>query len=201
MQLDYYFWLNSDWAYLGAQRLEQIAARHALVIAYKPVDLLSVYARTGGIPLHTRAPERQAYREQELRRWTRHLGIDINITPKYMCPDAALASKLTIAADVMGFPIAALYRDILAAQWCQEQNIADRNVLLAIADRHDLPGQKLLNRAEEPDIVQRYQQYSEEAVTAGVFGSPSYVFDGEVFWGQDRLAFLEQTIAIKMPTQ
>lgn len=193
--LDYYFWLNSDWAYLGAARLEQIATEHRVQIRYKPVDLLDIYARTGGIPLPRRSPQRQAYREQELRRWTARLGMQIHITPKYMCPDASLASRLTIAADRLKLPVTALHREILAAQWCHEQDISEAGVLLQIAARLGLPGPELLALADDPTVRGRYRQYTDEAVAAGVFGSPSYVLDGEIFWGQDRLDFLEETLA------
>lgn len=97
--IDYYFWLNSDWAYLGADRLEALAARQQARIRYLPVDLPEVYARTGGVLLGQRAPERQAYRVTELARWCRKLGIHVNATPAHMCPDAGLASRLVIAAD------------------------------------------------------------------------------------------------------
>jgi 2-hydroxychromene-2-carboxylate isomerase len=192
--LEYYFWLNSDWAYLGADRLERIAARHGIVIHYKPVDLLDVYARTGGIPLPLRSPQRRAYREQELRRWMARLGIRVNISPKHMCPDATLASCFTIAADVMGLPVASLHKEILAAQWCHERDVSDGAVLADVADRLGLPGATLLARAGDPDVMERYRAYTDDAVAVGVFGSPSYVYEGEVFWGQDRLAFLDEAL-------
>lgn len=193
-QLDYYFWLNSDWAYLGAQRFEEIAARHSATVTYKPVDLLAVYSRTGGIPLHARAPQRQAYREQELRRWIHHLGAHVHVTPKHMCPNATLASHFTVAAQALGFPVAALHREILAAQWCHERDISNVQVLVGVAESLGLPGAELLDRANAPDIAARYERYTDDAVAAGVFGSPSYVLDGEVFWGQDRLGFLERAL-------
>jgi 2-hydroxychromene-2-carboxylate isomerase len=194
-QLDYYFWLNSDWAYLGADRLAELVRRHELTVHYKPVDLLAVYARTGGIPLPQRSVQRQEYRKQELRRWMRRLGINIRIAPRYMCPDAALASRFLIAADVTGHSAAELHKEILAAQWCHEQDISDATVLLGIAGHLGLPGPALLEQARSPQIARRYQQYTDEAVAAGVFGSPSYVLDGELFWGQDRLEFLDQTLS------
>ena len=100
--LDYYFWLNSDWAYLGADRLEALARRQNVAIRYKPVDLPDVYARTGGVLLGQRSRERQDYRVAELRRWCRKLGIPVNPHPAHMCPNADQASRLVIAADLQG---------------------------------------------------------------------------------------------------
>jgi len=189
--IDYYFWMNSDWAYLGADRLEDLAARHGVSIRYLPVDLPAVYARTGGVILPKRAPERQAYRIAELKRWCKRLGIHVNPTPRFMCPDAGLASRVVIAADAAGVHVAPLYKAILAAEWCDEQDISDASTLRAILLSQGLDADTLLRLAETPAVQAAYVRNTDAAVAAGVFGSPSYVLDGELFWGQDRLDFLE----------
>jgi len=192
--VDYYFWLNSDWAYLGADRLKGIAAKYDVAINYKPVDLPDVYARTGGMLLHQRSSERQAYRIAELKRWCRKLDININLQPRYMCPNADLASCMAIAASQNGIDIAQLYKSILRAQWCEDQDISSDITLIDIANKQGLEGQALVNQANAPQIVSLYRQYTDEAVGSGVFGSPSYVFQNELFWGQDRLDMLEEAI-------
>ena len=193
--IDYYFWMNSDWAYLGADRLEALAARQQARIRYLPVDLPEVYARTGGILLGLRSPERQAYRVTELARWCRKLGIRVNPQPAYMCPDAGLASRIVIAADHAGLPVAALYKAILKAEWCDEQDISDAATLRAMLERRGLDAPALLAAAGEPAIEAVYRRNTNDAVAAGVFGSPAYVYRGEVFWGQDRLEMLEEAVA------
>lgn len=192
--IDYYFWINSDWAYLGADRLEAIAQRHGTKINYKPVDLLDVYSRTGGIPLPQRSSARQAYRQAELRRWIQRLDIHVNITPKYMCPDAELASRFVIAADTLGHPVAALYKALLHAQWCDEKNIADPAVVLAVGQQLKLPAELIMEHAQLPETLGIYGSNTDAAVELGVFGSPTYVFNNELFWGQDRLDFLDEAI-------
>ncbi len=192
--IDYYFWINSDWAYLGADRLEGIAARYDVKIRYKPVDLLDVYSRTGGIPLNQRSRERQAYRVAELQRWMRRLDMFINITPRHMCPNGDLASRFTIACEQLELNVAVLSKAILEAQWCHEQDISDPHVLLAVSEKLGLPGERIMQRALTDDMNTLYRQYTDEAVAQGVFGSPSYVFKEELYWGQDRLEFLEQAI-------
>ncbi|PND35530.1 2-hydroxychromene-2-carboxylate isomerase [Achromobacter pulmonis] len=193
--IDYYFWMNSDWAYLGADRLEALAARRQAAIRYLPVDLPEVYARTGGILLGRRAPERQAYRVTELARWCRKLGIHVNPQPAHMCPDASLASRIVIAADSAGLPVAALYKAVLKAQWCDEQDISDPAALRDIVQREGLDAAALLEAAARPETEAAYRRNTDAAVAAGVFGSPSYVYRGELFWGQDRLDMLEEAVA------
>lgn len=192
--IHYYFWMNSDWAYLGADRLEAIARKHGIPIHYKPVDLPQVYARTGGVLLGQRSPERQAYRIAELKRWCRKLGIHVNPTPRFMCPDATLASTLVIAINQAGLPVLDLYKAILRAQWCEEQNIADPTQLARILQAQQLDTDYWLKQA--PLMQAQYQAHTEEAIKAGVFGSPSYVYQGELFWGQDRLDMLDEAIAL-----
>ncbi|WP_426345514.1 2-hydroxychromene-2-carboxylate isomerase [Alcaligenes sp. HNGD-HTN06] len=190
--IHYYFWMNSDWAYLGADRLEAIVRKQGIPIHYKPVDLPQVYARTGGVLLGQRSPERQAYRITELQRWCRKLGIPINPTPRFMCPDATLASTVVIAINQASLPVLELYKAILRAQWCEERNIADPAELARIMQSQHLDADYWFEQA--PHMQQRYQAYTDEAIAAGVFGSPSYVYQGELFWGQDRLDMLDEAI-------
>lgn len=192
--IDYYFWLNSDWAYLGADRLEALAARCKVQIVYKPVNLPQVYSRTGGVLLGQRAPERQAYRVTELRRWCRKLGIHVNAQPKFMCPNADLASCIVIAADGMGAPVTPLYKAVLHAEWCEDRDISSEETLRAILREQGLDDGALLEAARRPEVERRYRRFTDDAVAAGVFGSPSYVYRGELFWGQDRLDMLEECI-------
>lgn len=192
--IHYYFWMNSDWAYLGADRLEAIALKHGVPIHYKPVDLPQVYARTGGVLLGQRSPERQAYRITELQRWCRKLGLHVNPTPRFMCPDATVASTLIIALNQAGLPVLDLYKAILRAQWCEDRDISDPAQLAQILQTHKLDADYWFQQA--PKAQQQYQEHTDEAIAAGVFGSPSYVYQGELFWGQDRLDMLDEAITL-----
>jgi len=197
--IDYYFWMNSDWAYLGADRLEALARRRNVDIHYRPVDLPDVYRRTGGTLLHQRAPERQAYRVVELKRWCRRLGIPLNPRPAYMCPNADLASCIVIAADQAGLPVAALYKAILAAEWYEDRDISNEAVLSDIVGEQGFRADDLFRQARTSTVQALYRRHTDDAIAAGVFGSPSYVFQGELFWGQDRLDMLEEAIAMASP--
>jgi len=194
-RIEYYFWINSDWAYLGAERLEALAQRQQAVIDYMPVDLPLVYSQTGGLLLSQRAPERQAYREAELQRWCIRLGVAINATPKYMCPNGDLASCMVIAAKRRGWAAGKLSQAILHAGWVAQQDISSPDTLLEVARAVCLDGDVLLAEAATQSVRDEYLLYTNQAIAAGVFGSPSYVYRGELFWGQDRLDFLEAALA------
>jgi 2-hydroxychromene-2-carboxylate isomerase len=194
-RIDYYYWINSDWAYLGNDRLEEISARHGAELNYLPVDLPYVYSRTGGVLLSQRSRERQAYREAELARWCKKLGIHVNPTPRFMCPNGDLASCVVIAAKISGLRLAPLSQAILRAEWVEEQDISCAATLARIIDGVGYDSTRLLCDASTLRVTEEYRSYTERAIAAGVFGSPTYVVDGEVFWGQDRLEFLDAALA------
>lgn len=189
--VDYYLFMISPWAYLGGPRLAEIARRHGATINVKPIDAAVVFPETGGLPLAKRAPARQEYRLVELRRWRDHLGLPLTIRPAHFPVAHETAARLVIAA---GDPFA-LAQAVLAAVWAEERDIADVATLkdIAAATGHD--AKALLAAAESEATGKAYAALSKEAIRRGVFGSPSYVYRDEVFWGQDRLDFLDRALA------
>jgi 2-hydroxychromene-2-carboxylate isomerase len=192
--IDYYVWLLSDWAYLGGVRFVQLAARHGLKINHIPMRMQDVYAGSGGVLLANRSWQRQAYRITELKRWRSRLGIPVNIEPKFYPADVDLASCVVIAAQQRGLPVADFVNAVMRAVWAEDRNVADRGVLVAIAERCGLEGRALLEAADAQAVRDAYRGNTERALAAGVFGSPFYAFAGELFWGQDRLDMLEEAI-------
>lgn len=193
-RIDYYFWIVSDWAYFGHPRLEQLADRHGVSIDYMPVDLPYVYSRTGGILLHQRAKERQDYRIAELNRFRDLLRIPLNIEPKYFPANGDLGSRVVIAAKARGLQLGKLVPSIMRALWAEDRNIADSDALNLILNEEGFDGTGLLRAAADGDVEHTYRQYTNDAISRGVFGSPFYFFEGERFWGQDRLEHLERAI-------
>ena len=151
---------------------------------------------SGGLPLGQRAPQRQAYRLVELQRFSAHLNAPLNLKPKYFPVGGDDAARLIIAADLAQGAASAMKvaGAILGACWAQERNIADEKVLAALLTEQGLPA-ALLERSYSQAVQERYESYTQAAIDAGVFGAPSYVVDGEIFWGQDRLDFVERVLA------
>ena len=141
--IDYYVWLMSDWAYLGGVRLIQLAARHGLAVNHIPMRMQDVYAASGGILLRDRSWQRQAYRIHELKRWSARLGIPVNIEPHFFPVDIDQASRMVIAAQQIGLPVADFVNAIMRAIWAEDRNVADPDVLRDVADGLNLPGAEL----------------------------------------------------------
>lgn len=193
--IDYYITLISPWAYLGSQRFAEIAQRQRAQVRVKPVNFGEIFPRTGGLPLAKRAPERQAYRMAELKRWSKYLGIQINLEPAFFPAPEQTAACMVIAAGETGGQPLELAQAFGRAVWEQERNIADVGTCEAIAMETGHHAVDLLAKALDPATRSRHEALTEEAVTRGVFGAPSYVYRDEIFWGQDRLDFLDRALA------
>ncbi|SHN24341.1 2-hydroxychromene-2-carboxylate isomerase [Duganella sacchari] len=193
----YFFAAHSPWAYLGHQRLLAMAGKHGVQLDIKPCDLGKVFGVSGGVPLAKRAPQRQAYRLVELARWSEYLGIPLKPQPQFFPVSPELANKLIVAARFAhGTDVAmALAGAIMRGLWAEDKNIADEETLLQIAGSCDLDGRALLQAAETAGVQAEYDSNTEDANALSVFGSPWYVLDGESFWGQDRLDFLERAMS------
>ena len=193
--LDYYLSLNSPWTYLGHDRLVAIAERHGVAITVHPVDLAGiVFPATGGLPLPKRSPERQAYRLLELARWRRHLGCPLNIHPRHWPVDERLAAHMVVACREAGDNAVRLAGAFLRAVWAEERDIADVDTAVDIATENGLDGAALADAAAQDHVAQAREADSRAAVERGVFGAPSYIYGGALFWGQDRLDFVEQAM-------
>jgi 2-hydroxychromene-2-carboxylate isomerase len=195
LKIDYYFSVLSDWAYLGGERFENLARRYGAKINHMPVRLSAIYAGTGGIILQERSQQRQDYRVVELERWRDALGIPIVVHPRYYPTDDRLSSCAIIAVKKAGGCVGRFANEILKAIWADERDISNPDVLKRIADGIGLDGSAVLEVARNEEITRELEQYTTEAQRRGVFGSPFYIFENELFWGQDRLEFLEERLA------
>ena len=194
--IDYFMSPVSPWAYLGHQRFVAIAKKHQARIELKPADIAKVFGASGGVPVAQRPIQRQEYRLAELTRWSKHLQIPLNLHPKFFPVAGELAAKLIIATQQKlgaeaGLSMAfALGR----AVWAEEKNIADADTLVGIADSLGQKGSDLLAHAACDAVAADYARYTDDALAAHIFGVPWYRVDGEGYWGQDRLDFVERAL-------
>lgn len=189
--VDYYLAPQSPWTYLGHQRFVQIVKDAGATVRVMPMDLGKVFPISGGLPLGKRAPQRQAYRLVELTRFSKALNLPLNLHPKFFPVAGDPAAKLIIAVDMHHGTQAALSitGDVLSAVWHEERNIADAATLAGLLSKHQLDA-ACLDLSNTTEVQTRYDSYTQSAIDAQVFGAPSFVIEGEMFWGQDRLDFV-----------
>ena len=193
----YYFAPQSPWSYLGHARLVDLLARSRREVAVLPVDYGRIFPQSGGLPLAKRAPQRQAYRLVELKRFAEHLGLALNPQPRYFPVDATPSARLiTAVAQQDGMAAAmALAGAVLAACWREERDIAAEATLTELLEEADVPAERLAE-SRQPETKARYDAHTQAALEAGVFGAPSWVIEGELFWGQDRLDFVARKLGL-----
>ena len=193
-QVDYYFSFQSPWAYIGHNSFRELVASYDLRVNHKPVVLVDLFAETGGLPLVKRHPVRQRYRMVELQRWRDRRGLKFHLQPANWPFNARLADGVVIAAVEAGLDPDQYLRRGFGGVWEGQLNLADPATVTRLADESGLPGQRLVERSGSEAIGAAYEQNRQDALSADVFGSPAYVLDGEVFWGQDRLELLADAL-------
>jgi 2-hydroxychromene-2-carboxylate isomerase len=192
-QIDYFMATVSPYTYLAGLRLEAIAARHGATIAYKPLDILVLFDRTGGIRPGQRHESRKAYRLQELRRQAAKHGMAMNLAPAFWPVNPAPSSYALIAAAATGAEVGPLAHAFCRACWAEERDIADPETVAAILTENGFdPG--LADRGMLA-AAETYARNLDEAVDRGAFGAPFYIVGQERFWGQDRLEDLDLHLA------
>jgi 2-hydroxychromene-2-carboxylate isomerase len=193
--VDYYLAPQSPWTYLGHQRFVNIAKATGATVRVMPMDLGKVFPISGGLPLGKRAPQRQAYRLVELARFSQLLNLPLNLHPKFFPVAGDPAARLIIAVDMHHGTDAALSiaGAVLSAVWHEERDIADATTLETLLDEQQLDA-ACLALSNTAEVQTRYDSYTQSAIETQVFGAPSYVIDGELFWGQDRLDFVERCL-------
>lgn len=200
--ITYFFATVSPYTYLAGTRLEEIAARHGATIDYRPLDVIALFDRTGGIRPAQRHESRKAYRLQELRRQSVKAGLPLNIQPAHWPTNAAPSSYAIIAAVAAKGQgaegdLGALVHGICRACWAEQRDIAQddviRDCLTAAGFDAGLADTGLWTAAGT------YEKNLEDAVERGAFGAPFYITDtDERFWGQDRLDDLDAHLAGKL---
>jgi 2-hydroxychromene-2-carboxylate isomerase len=197
LSVDYYMTPVSPFTYMGHERFRQICRQQGAQVNLRVMDLGKVFPASGGLALKDRPPQRRAYRMMELKRWRDFLAIPLNLEPKFFPVPAEAAATLILAVlarhgvesalDVAG--------DCLRAIWAEDRDISARATLQEIVAARGLDAEALLAHATSAEVAARYVMHSQEAIARGVFGSPTFVLRDELFWGQDRLDFLDRALA------
>ena len=194
--IDYYFTPVSPWAYLGHERFRLMAERAGAVVQPRPVDFGRIFPASGGLPLKQRSAQRQAYRFMELKRWRAHLDLPLNLEPRHFPVDSTAACLVLVASLAHGFEATMrLGGAMLRGCWAEEKDLSDPETLVALAAGAGLDGRALLEASRTQATGATYAEFTREAIERKVFGAPTFVYAQELFWGQDRLDFLQRALA------
>jgi 2-hydroxychromene-2-carboxylate isomerase len=188
----YFHSLSSPWAYLGGPRFHALIRKHDLEVVVRPTRIVPP---NGGIPLRSRPDARQRYHEVELDRWRKRLKMPLVLRPRHYPTDNQFSARMVIAADRLGWDALALSHGLLHALWSEEKDVRDAAVRKGVADSLGLDGARLLALQDTPEIMAAWQASEQEAAAHGVFGTPTWVYNNTLYWGQDRLDFLDEALS------
>lgn len=193
-KLDFYFSFISLYTYIGFEAFEELVAKYDLEVTYKPIDLHAIFTASGGLPVSKRPPQRQAYRFVEMQRWALARNIPLVLKPKHHPSDPVIGHRMLLAAMAQNLDVQAFIRNSLRILWVDDLDIKDAKVMVDVANRSGLDGERLLKESANPEIDLEVSRLTAEAVERQVFGTPFFFYRDEPFWGQDRLELLEDAI-------
>jgi len=196
-QVDFYFDFVSPYVWLAVHQLGEVRQGGAAQVRFLPVlfaGLLNHHANVGPAEI----PAKRRYVFQDVQRWALQLGLQFRAPPTH--PFNPLKALRVTAAIDDDRAREALAVKLLDAAWSEGRDIAADRVVEEAAEAVGLNGRELLSRADSEEIKQRLRRQTERAITAGIFGVPSFVVDGEIFWGNDRILFLQAYLQGRLAT-
>lgn len=189
----HYFFVQSPWSFFGFRRAVEIAKKHGVQIIHKPCRAADVWEHGGGVPLAKRPKPRQDYRLVEMRRWADHLNMPINLHPAHFPVDETLAARTIIAVQDDGKDVAGLTETLMGDIWLRERDITNPNTVREALTSNGLSSEYLEN-ADLPETAKIYDENCQSARERNIFGVPTYFVGTEMFWGQDRLGFVDRAL-------
>lgn len=195
-QIDYFFSIGSPWSYIGLDPFVEIAQRHdAVVTPY----LTTIIEENGGIFGRNRPEVRRAYSNRDLQRWARARGRQLWLDDRPQLADPAPAALLVNATYLDGQDWVGLTRALQKAFWADGADIGDAAVSAKVAGAAGFDSARLLQRTQDEDVAAKSVTDRNHARESGVFGFPTYAYDGEIYWGQDSLPFLQRHLSGDRP--
>ena len=190
--LEFYFDFGSPTAYLAHCRLQQLAAQYDLTVEYRPMLLGGVFKATDNMSPVAIPAKGKYMLEQDLPRFAKRYGATLNFNPHFPI-NTLQAMRGAVAArnaGVMPTYVDALY----TAMWVNQKNLGDSDVLAAVLTEAGLDAEALLVATGDPDVKSELIRSTEEAVARGAFGAPTFYLGDDMYFGQDRLDFVEEAI-------
>jgi 2-hydroxychromene-2-carboxylate isomerase len=187
--IEFFFDLSSPYSYLAATQLPAIAARTGSIITWKPFVLFAVF-KAAENEMPARVPAKAQYMLKDLHRWARYYGVEFRFNSRFPV-NALKAMRLVVAGDEQG-RAAETAMAAFRAVWAEDRDVTDPKELAAIAEQAGLDAGRAMAAIETQAIKDRLRAYTDDAIRRGAFGAPAMFVGDELFWGNDRLHFVEE---------
>lgn len=193
-QVEFFFDVGSPYSYLAYHQLPKIAQAKGADIVWRPMLLGGVFQATGNSSPAT-IPAKGRYSNVDLERWAKHFGVPIQQNPHFpintlQLMRGAVGMQLRSDAEFHRYLAA-----IFSAMFEHPRNLGDLQELAAVLEAAGISPALMLELVQDDRIKQTLRKTTEEAVARGVFGAPTFFVGDEMFWGQDRLHFVEAALS------
>lgn len=193
--VEFFYDVGSPYAYLAATQIDALAARHGATVRWRPFLLGAVFKATGN-EMPARVPAKARWMLGDIVRWARKYGVPFAMPTRFplstISAQRALVAAHRIAGEDAQRKLAlALFR----AYWGDDRDVSDRSVIAEVAQCVGLDAGAVVDAIDAPETKDALRAQTDEAVARGAFGAPAMFFEGELFWGNDRLALLEDALS------
>lgn len=192
--IDYFLTSISPWTYLGHDAARELAEKHGATLNVRPVNLGDMFKASGQVAVGERAPVRQRYRFIDLQRYADMRGKKMNFKPKHFPTNPALADHTICAIVADGGDPLDYMGGVFAAVWAHERDVAEEAVISELLTESGFDAKAVIEKAMSPEIAAIRAKNTEDAIAADATGVPSFVLNGEPFWGQDKLDVLDHAL-------
>lgn len=193
--IDFYFDFSSPYGYLAAKRIDAIVDKHGRSVNWHPHLIGAVFSTTGSKPLLD-IPLKGDYARRDLARTARRLGIPFNLPTPFPFLSVAAARAFYWLSDNDPGKARQLAEALYDRAFGEGGEIASAESVVEVAGRLGIDRQALTNALADPAVKNRLKKEVDAAITAGVFGSPYFIIDGEPFWGHDKLEEIDRWLEV-----
>jgi 2-hydroxychromene-2-carboxylate isomerase len=191
--VDFFFDFVSPYTYLAQTQLGALKERTDARFRLWPMHLLNLMKQVGNVPTTVLCANKLKYATQDIARWVSRYGVPFQMNPHVFKGDPSLALRGALVAQKQGAEDA-YNRAVFSAFWSEGLDVNDRALLAGRLGAAGLDGKAILKTADEPAYGERLEMNTALAAERGVFGSPTFIVGDDLFFGNDRLGFLEERL-------
>ncbi|MGL3107026.1 2-hydroxychromene-2-carboxylate isomerase [Bradyrhizobium sp. BR 1432] len=189
-QIEFYFDFGSPYSYLAQSQLKKLAADTQATIVYMPINVLDLMKATGNTPTTIECKAKRKYAKSDLQRWVKKYGVGWepnqnfrHIDLNFLLRGAIAAIKLGVGAEFVSKVFTGLYAQVL--------DLGNVDILKDFLKKNELPADRILELMAQEEISEELKARNKAAEEVGLFGTPTFRIGDEIYFGNDRLPFVE----------